>query len=95
MQTINSTLTWCGVGLSNERSTLVGLDGKGFNCRDFCGVVPGDFAVDWVDLRHDVQGVFVLRFGFGALGCEGELDRIAKELVAAVDGAIEDGEFGE
>ena len=95
MQTINSTLTLCGVGLSNERSTLVGLDGKGFNGWDFGGVVPGDFAVNWVDSRHDVQGVFVLRFGFGALGCEGELDRIAKELVAAVDGAIEDGEFGE
>lgn len=88
---IDATLTWCGVGLSNERSTLVGLDGKGFNG----WVVPGDFAVNWVDARHDVHGVFVLRFGFGALGCECELDRIAKELVAAVDGAIEDGEFGE
>jgi len=92
---IDATLTWCGVGLSNERSTLVGLDGKGFNGWDFGGVVPDDFAVNWVDARHDVQGVFVLRFGFGALGCEGELDRIAKELVAAVDGAIEDGEFGQ
>ena len=74
MQTINSTLTLCGVGLSNERSTLVGLDGKGFNGRDFGGVVPGDFAIRRTDARHDVQGVFVLRFGFGALGGEGELD---------------------
>ena len=71
---IDATLTWCGIGLSNECSTLVGLDGKRFNGRDFGGVVPGDLAVNWVDSRHDVKGVFVLRFGFGALGGEGELD---------------------
>lgn len=73
---------------------MIGLDGKGFNGRDFTRVVPGYFAVNWVDSGHDMQGVVVLRFGFGALGGEGELYRIAKELVAAKDCATDCSEIG-
>ncbi len=93
MKSVDATLTRRCVGRSNEGGGLIRLKGKRLYGWDFCGIVTGDFSIDRIDARHNVQGILVLRFGLGALRGKGELDGVAKEFVAAVDGAVEDGEF--
>lgn len=95
MKSVDSTLARLGVGCSNEGGGLIRLKGKRPYSWYFSGVVTGDFSIDRIDARHNVQGVFVVRFGLRALGCEGELDGITKELVAAINGAVQNGKFRE
>ena len=95
MKSVDATLARRCVGCSNEGGGLIRLKRKGLNSWYFGGIVPGDFSIDRIDARYHVQGVFVVRFGLRALGCEGELNGIAKELVAAINGAVQNGEFRE
>ena len=93
MKSVDATLARRSVGCSNVGGGLIRLKGKRLYSGYFSGVVTGDFSIDRIDARHNVQGVLVLRFGLGALRGKGELDGVAKEFVAAVYGAVEDGEF--
>ena len=60
MKSVYATLTRRGVGRSNEGGSLIRLKRKGLNCGDFSGVITGDFSIDRIDARHNIQGVFVV-----------------------------------
>ena len=93
MKSVYATLTRRGVGRSDEGGGLIRLNGKRFYGGDFGGIVPGDFSIDRIDARHNVQGVLVLRFCMGTLRSDGELYRIAKKFVAAVNGTADNCEI--
>ena len=54
MKSVDATLTWRGVGRSNEGGGLIRLNGKRLYGGDFGGIVPGDFSIDRIEARHNV-----------------------------------------